>query len=1343
MSPQPGAHSLTVRATDAEGAASLSAPVQITVRLIQPAPYDQDAPAVASDGTNFFVVWQDQRNRHGAWTEHEIVGARVSASGQVLDANGIIICTTTNTQWSQKMRPEAAFDGVNYFVVWYDDRDHYNEPAIYGARISTSGSVLDRDGFRIGFADPWMQTDAALAFNGTDYLVVWNDWRNYQQSICDIYGSRVSTAGVVYDPAGLPIIVKPLWQTSASIASLGGDFLVAWQDNDGVRGTRVNRDGVVLDQQTIKFNGPSGGGLISAMAASAVNYLVVWVEDHAAPGNTVIQDLYSTRVSASGALLDNPPLAVTAAPGYDWHPAVAATRLDFMVVWENGAGDWDSKDVYGAKVSGAGLVSQRFPISLQPHEQGEPAIAFNGSRFLVVWRDARNTADSPGPFSGSYDVYGTFLTVTGEVLDTNGFLISTVAQETPVLTWPGPADIVYGTPLGSAQLNATANVPGTFVYAPPAGTILKTGQGHVLTTTFTPLDTANFNTATLSVTINVRPAQLTIRADNKTKLQGAPNPPLTATYSGFVAGATPASLDVPVVLTTTATTSSPPGQYPIIASDASDANYAITHQNGALTVLHSGSQPGALDLNFDPGSGADDAVSAIALQPDGKVIIGGPFTTFNGVPRHRIARLNANGSLDLSFNPGQGADYNVYAAAVQADGKVLIAGGFNSVNGMPRTHLARLNSDGSLDTGFNPHLDLWVIALAVQPDGKIVIGGYFTTVNGVTRHRVARLGADGSLDISFAPAPGADPMHVTCVAVQSDGKIVLGGVFERVNGVARSRIARLNADGSLDTGFDPGFGPDSTVNSVALQPDGKVVLGGHFANINGITRRGIARLNADGSLDTAFDPSTGMDHADAPAVHALAIQPDGKVLTAGWFERVNGAPRTHLARLNPDGSLDETFAADIEVSGWGSGLQAVVLQPDGKVLIAGSLTAVNGVWRKGIARLNNDIVVPTPFVQREIAARGNIRLAASPGAQVSVYAIEDQPPTGWPVENISHDGVFDSVTGKVKFGPFFDSEPRTLSYSVLIPPGCVHGVCGLLKFSGTASTDGVNTPIIGNSVMLIAGLHPADLNPADSQLSIGEVTAYGAAWRRGENWSVAPNPIPIDFVTRAGALWRGGECYEVDLAAPNAPLCWVNCSDLQIHGAFVKAATALPVEPLVARQAPPVFVPGEPITVTITTTPAAEAKAYAVEDQFPANWTVSAISDGGELDAVNGKVKWGPFLDSNSRTLSYRVAPPASASGLAAFLGVASFDGTSAAIGGTRQLRAGCRLTAMSLPRGDRFALTVGGELGRRYVIEASTDLITWTPLVVVTNTLGRVEFSDSAWRIHKQRFYRAMYHGP
>ena len=356
---------------------------------------------------------------------------------------------------------------------------------------------------------------------------------------------------------------------------------------------------------------------------------------------------------------------------------------------------------------------------------------------------------------------------------------------------------------------------------------------------------------------------------------------------------------------------------------------------------------GSLDVGFDPGMGVSNEVESVAVQGDGKVLIGGRFSTFDTVGGSSFARLNADGSLDITFfNLATGANYGVGTVAVQEDGKVVIAGGFNSVNATRRRGIARLNTDGSIDTTFSPDLNGSVSNVAVQRNGKALISGSFTSVNGTVRNRIARLNTDGSLDPSFNLGTGTDSL-IFSVEVQGDGKVLIGGPFTLVNGVSRNRIARLNPDGSLDSSFNPGTGADSTVNAVAVQGDGKIVIGGAFTIVNGVARNRIARLNADGSLDVGFNPGTGADLE----INVVAVQADGKVLIAGAFTRIGGISRKFFARLNADGSLDSSFNPG---TGPDEKVSAVAVQGDGKLLIGGHFTSFNGTGRNRIARLNAD-----------------------------------------------------------------------------------------------------------------------------------------------------------------------------------------------------------------------------------------------------------------------------------------------------------------------------------------------------------------------------------------------------
>ena len=331
------------------------------------------------------------------------------------------------------------------------------------------------------------------------------------------------------------------------------------------------------------------------------------------------------------------------------------------------------------------------------------------------------------------------------------------------------------------------------------------------------------------------------------------------------------------------------------------------------------------------------------MQVDGKVVVGGDFHLINGVPRNHIGRLNANGSLDTSFT-GTGADNRVHTLAMQADGKIMVGGEFTTMTGTSRVGIARLNANGSLDPTFDPGtgtggVNREVSVLAVQADGKVLLGGKFVTFNGATRNRIARLNPDGSLDTPYVSGPGANNT-VRAIALQADGKTLLGGYFTNINSTTCTYVARLGVNGLLDATFNCKISTNSCVNALAIQADQKILLGGDFTTINGTARSYIARLNANGSLDPTFTPGSSLDNT----VYAVAVQTDGKVLVGGAFTSAHNG----IARLNPDGSLDATFNP-----GTGADyVYALALQSDGKIVLGGDFTNINDTEHRYFGRLN-------------------------------------------------------------------------------------------------------------------------------------------------------------------------------------------------------------------------------------------------------------------------------------------------------------------------------------------------------------------------------------------------------
>ncbi len=348
--------------------------------------------------------------------------------------------------------------------------------------------------------------------------------------------------------------------------------------------------------------------------------------------------------------------------------------------------------------------------------------------------------------------------------------------------------------------------------------------------------------------------------------------------------------------------------------------------------------------SFNPG--ADDTVNALVLQPDGKILVGGYFSMLGGQPRNRIGRLNPDGTLDASFDPGTNfTAYVVDSLVLQPDGKILVGGDFVTVGGL--SCLARLLPDGSLDPIFQSGLGgpfQRVFDLTVQFDDGVLVGGYFSSLGGQSHTNLGRLNPDGSPDIGFNPIPN---LGVYSCAVQPNGGIIIGGAFKSLNSQPITNLARLYSDGSVDTDFSPEC--LGQVNALTQQADGKLVLAGAFQSLGGVVMSdwgGLGRINVDGSVDSSFGPGVNSQPS------SVAIQLDGKILVAGEFSRPGGQPAGCLGRLNQDGTVDTNLSVSISTN---SQISCVALQVDGSILIGGWFWTLNGQSRQCIARLTNAV----------------------------------------------------------------------------------------------------------------------------------------------------------------------------------------------------------------------------------------------------------------------------------------------------------------------------------------------------------------------------------------------------
>lgn len=367
-----------------------------------------------------------------------------------------------------------------------------------------------------------------------------------------------------------------------------------------------------------------------------------------------------------------------------------------------------------------------------------------------------------------------------------------------------------------------------------------------------------------------------------------------------------------------------------------------------ISVLPALGAAGALDLDFETGSGADDIIRALAREPSGSLLVGGSFRRFNTNTCHGLVRLDVHGVMAGAFVPN--SDGLVNAIQVLANGQILAGGNFSMMEDVSLRHLARLEPDGRVDPAFTPLFgdsdSVW--ALAVQRDGRILVGGDLTELNHRPMGGLVRLLATGLQDPEFAVQETAGGM-VSVVVLQPDQRILVGGNFESMGSTRQRGLIRLQPDGTPDSGFAAELeGSWTEVATIVVQPDDKILIGGRFERVHGKQRHGIARLHSTGALDESFATSGGLAQP-YDQVRAMGLSTAGRVWIGGSFHDFEGSALGNFVRLLPDGSLDPEFRPCGGVNG---SVEAVVVEPDGRAVVAGDFGSVNHLWRGGIARVS-------------------------------------------------------------------------------------------------------------------------------------------------------------------------------------------------------------------------------------------------------------------------------------------------------------------------------------------------------------------------------------------------------
>ena len=371
---------------------------------------------------------------------------------------------------------------------------------------------------------------------------------------------------------------------------------------------------------------------------------------------------------------------------------------------------------------------------------------------------------------------------------------------------------------------------------------------------------------------------------------------------------------------------------------------------------------GDLDTTFHVATGPDGVLCDMALQPDGKLLVLGHFFYFDGSLRWGIARLLEDGSLDQDFVPGEAFYGQPEALALQPDGKILMGGWQDCGTGIQRC-IKRLNTDGSLDTDFDVGVGVNasnqpIYSIRVLNNGKIMIAGWFYQFNGQQANYMTLLNADGSMDNSFPNDLFNGRAEI--LAVCPDGDMIVAGAFTTVGGVAKDHIAKVSTAGGLDPSFNATFELQGEITyslfCAVARADGRIVVGGLFDECNGVEVEHIVRLMPDGSVDPTFTtPYTGI--GGGQILH-LSERPDGRLMIGGMYNNYSMGYSYGLTQALPDGAIDLSFNPG---SGVNWEVNALTVQPDGKTLIAGKFSRVNSTWTPCLARLNTDGTLDPSF----------------------------------------------------------------------------------------------------------------------------------------------------------------------------------------------------------------------------------------------------------------------------------------------------------------------------------------------------------------------------------------------
>lgn len=780
-------------------------------------------------------------------------------------------------------------------------------------------------------------------------------------------------------------------------------------------------------------------------------------------------------------------------------------------------------------------------------------------------------------------------------------------------------------------------------------------------------------------------------------------------------------------------------------------------------------------------------VSALAVQGDGKILIGGSFTNVNGAPRNGLARLNADGTLDTAFNPGSGLTPSglsgsyvpVVQFLVRPNGKIVVGGYFTAVNGVPRSGLVQLNADGSVDTTFNPGTALAIgfpdfgpiSSMALLPNGQVLVAGSFQAFNDVKYNGLVRLNENGSLDAAYNPAiyQRDVPPNVDGLAVLPDGSVVISGGFYEIDNEFRDGIARLLPNGTVDTTFnttvdvangesfrvlglaggavivhrqfqdanstahqvitrlgakgtlDPAFsvelapGPAGRLQilDTAVQPNGAWLVAGNLAAASNPETPGLVRIDTTGHLDPTLRARLELAEGYEANVEAVAVQTDGKPLLGGEFNLVNGTSRKALVRLNHDGTVDSAFGASLESDQPVNRVSELLLQPDGRILIGGLFTSVNGTNRNGLARLNLDGSLDTDFdvgtgtkgpdnvgAVTAMALQGDGKILV--GGSFTTFAGQAVPNLVRLNTNGAVDLSFQSAVGQCVLCDAPDIRMLGVLSNGVVMVGGVFSKVDAFPFNGLARLQ-------PNGAVDLTFVPTVQADEQVAALAVGADDRTVVA---------VTGPTTADNATRA-RLIRFNSDGTLDTSFKPEPVTGDGTSDVPVSAVFVDAegrillAGAFATVGATPRRALARLNADGTLDTTF------DPGAGVANGIFPPAHRVDPLVTSFALDPDGDLVIGGAFASVNNQTR----------------LGAARFVG----VGGTTPGGKQPRLSNLTRAADGTVTLYVTGETGQSYRVEASSDLRAWTLVGTVTGGPTPQSVTDPGAKGASQRFYRAI----